>query len=221
MSDEIQGLATPTDQLDDYNALQFIIDVMIKNTVNTVDVVKVVAVDSEKHEVDVIPVVKPLLASGQPLDESEIYGLKYIQYQAGGNAVLMTPEVGDIGLILINKKDIKNIAGGIAGSYRNFSPADGVYLGGIFGFNKQPTQKVEFKTDGLHIDSAVKVFLNAPDVDVQATNVNVNSSGSATITSPSIDLGGAGGLGVARIGDSVNLTTGKIVSGSATVKAIA
>ena len=41
----------------------------------------------------------------------------------------------------------------------------------------------------------------------------------ATINCPSIDLGGAGGQPVARVGDQVDPGTHKIISGSGTVRA--
>lgn len=72
-------------------------------------------------------------------------------------------------------------------------------------------QVVHLKRDGIHIESPNKVTVEAPDVDVIADSV--------TIDSPDIGLGGAGGQPVARIGDDVDLGTGKIVSGSDRVRA--
>lgn len=72
-------------------------------------------------------------------------------------------------------------------------------------------QVVHLKRDGIVIDSPLKVTIDAPEVDVFADSV--------TIDSGDIGLGGAGGAQVARVGDDVDLGTGKIVSGSSIVRA--
>jgi len=72
-------------------------------------------------------------------------------------------------------------------------------------------QVVHLKRSGIHIESPNKVTIEAPDVEVIADSV--------TIDSPDIGLGGAGGQPVARIGDDVDLGTGKIISGSDHVRA--
>lgn len=72
-------------------------------------------------------------------------------------------------------------------------------------------QVVHLKRDGIHIDSPNKVTIEAPEVDVIADSV--------TIDSADIGLGGASGAKVARVGDDVDLGTGKIISGSDVVRA--
>jgi phage baseplate assembly protein V len=72
-------------------------------------------------------------------------------------------------------------------------------------------QKILLKRDGIRIESPFKVEVDAPEVDVTADK--------ATINSPDIGLGGDGGQPVARVGDDVDLGTGKIISGSDVVRA--
>lgn len=72
-------------------------------------------------------------------------------------------------------------------------------------------QVILLKRDGIHIDSPLKVTIEAPDVDVIADSVSIESG--------DIALGGAGGAKVARVGDDVDLATGKIISGSDVVRA--
>lgn len=72
-------------------------------------------------------------------------------------------------------------------------------------------QVVHLKRDGILIESPNKVRIEAPDVDVVADIV--------TVESDDIRLGGAGGAKVARIGDDVDLGTGKIISGCDKVSA--
>lgn len=63
---------------------------------------------------------------------------------------------------------------------------------------------VKLGRDALEIVGASKVKVSAPEVDVISENVN---------------LGGTGGQKVARVGDTVDLSTGIITSGSSKVKA--
>lgn len=72
-------------------------------------------------------------------------------------------------------------------------------------------QIVHLKRDGIHIESLNKVTIEAPDIEVIADSV--------VIDSPDIGLGGASGAKVARVGDDVDLGTGKIISGSDVVRA--
>lgn len=72
-------------------------------------------------------------------------------------------------------------------------------------------QVIHLKRDGIHIESPNKVTIEAPDVDVIADTV--------TVESDDIRLGGAGGARVARVGDDVDLGTGKIISGCDKVSA--
>ena len=70
---------------------------------------------------------------------------------------------------------------------------------------------VKLGRDALSLTAVTKVMVSAPVVDVAADRVDV--------TSDIINLGGGGGAAVARVGDDVNLSTGKIISGSSKVKA--
>jgi len=52
-----------------------------------------------------------------------------------------------------------------------------------------------------------------------ASSVTITSTGPVTVNAPTVNLGGTGGAAVARVGDTVNTSTGKIISGSAKVNA--
>lgn len=64
-------------------------------------------------------------------------------------------------------------------------------------------QKVHLKRDGISIESPLKIEVVAPEVTVLADTISL----------------GEGGEAVARVGDDVDLGTGKILSGSSKVKA--
>lgn len=72
-------------------------------------------------------------------------------------------------------------------------------------------QVIHLKRDRIAIESPLKVTIDAQTVDVTADVVTVESA--------DIRLGGAGGAKVARVGDDVDLGTGKIISGSDVVTA--
>lgn len=79
-------------------------------------------------------------------------------------------------------------------------------------------QKVHLTRDGIVIFSDTKVRIEAPNVEADCDTLAVTAD-TATITADTVNLGGTGGAKVARVGDDVNLATGKIISGSNKVKA--
>ena len=208
--------------VDNYNALIFIIESVV-NKINTADLVKVQKVNND-NTIDVIPIIRGVNTDGEAIDQSTIYGIRYLRWQYGQNALKAVPEVGDIGLIIVCKKDISDVEKGLVGSYRKFCPSDSIYIGGIFGLNAEPTQFIEFGSNGITITSPADITINAGEVSsvsVNANSVSVNAS-SVLVNATSITLGSGGGeaAGVARIGDSVDLTTGKIVGGSSITKSL-
>jgi phage baseplate assembly protein V len=65
--------------------------------------------------------------------------------------------------------------------------------------------------EAIAITAVQKIEITAPQAVVTADSVLVDSD--------DVQLGGAGGQAVARVGDDVNLSTGKIISGSSKVTA--
>lgn len=196
--------------VDDMSALLYIIRTQIESRVNTIEIVKVIKVN-EDNTIDVIPIIKGVDNEKNPIDEVPIYGIPYIRWQFGLNAIKATPAVDDIGLLLINKKDTSTIAAGIVSNNSKFNPANGIYLGGLNGLNQEPTQFIEFKENEITITGTGTININATTANINATMIN---------------LGGEGGLGVATIGKRVTTdgtqsgtTVGFIAEGSAIVNA--
>lgn len=208
MSEELQLSATPSDLVDEYNSLIYIINSEIKK-INTADLVRVIAVN--EGTIDVQPLLGSIRADGSMNETSPIYNVRYFQWQFGLNKIKAIPAIGDIGLLVCCKRDISNIENGNVGSFRQFSLADGIYIGGIEGLNQPATQSIEFSENNLKI-------IGTGTITVEAPNVNVNASTSAVVTSPSVELGGIGGAAIARVGDSV--VNGVITTGSSKVKAV-
>ena len=225
MSDELQLGTTASDLVDEYNSLIYIINSEIKK-IDTADLVRVIAVN-ENNTIDVQPLLGSIRADGSMNETSPIYNIRYFQWQFGTNKIKAIPTVGDIGLLVCCKRDISNVENGNVGSFRRFSAADGIYIGGIEGLNAEPTQIIEFGQNTLNITGTGTLNINAPTINVSGDNVNVtatatakveapvvsiNASASATITSPSVNLGGSGGKKVALDGDVV--MSGDVVVGT-------
>lgn len=221
----------PGDLVDNFNLLMYLAKSVLRE-VNTVEVVRVEEVNQGSNTITVIPIVKNANTNGNPIPESPIYNVKYIQWQYGANSIKVKPEVGDIGIIVVCKKDISSIESGIVGSFREFSVSDGIYIGGLFGFNKEPTQFIEFTENGIIITTPKTLTVNATenvvvnatgDATINGVNIEVNASGKANITAPEVNLGGEGGVPVAKQGDSVvagSTVIGTIQAAGTVVKSI-
>ena len=218
MSDkELKIGTTPSELVDRYNALIHIINSEIKK-INTADLVRVIAIND--GTIDVIPLLGTIRADGSMNEPSPIYNVRYFQWQFGLNKIKAVPVIGDIGLLVCCKQDISNVENGNVGSFRQFSMADGIYIGGIEGLNQNPTQSIEFSENNLTITGTGTINITAP-------TVNVNATSNAIVTSPSVELGGTGGQGIATIGKKVTVdgtpagtTVGFIAEGSLIVKSV-
>ncbi|KML48199.1 hypothetical protein VL15_30575 [Burkholderia cepacia] len=128
--------------------------------------------------VDVLPLVNQLDGSDNAMPHGVIHNLPYFRLQGGANAVIIDPQVGDIGLAVIEDRDISSVKANRGpanpGSKRIFDMADGLYIGGFL--NGAPSQYVQFSAAGISVVSPTKVTLQAPLVEVDAsTSFTVNS----------------------------------------------
>ena len=143
--------------------------------------------------VDVTPLVNQLDGQGNPTPHVTIYNLPYFRLQGGANGVIIDPQKGDIGVAVFASRDISQVKAtrkqGNPGSHRQYSFADGMYLGGML--NGTPTQYVQFSAAGIKIHSPIAVVLEAPDVQILAQTVEINASASATVTTPTFTVNGA------------------------------
>ena len=158
--------------------MSFIINQMTAKmqTVTLVRVVKAQGVGvNPVGSVDVQPLVAQLDGSGNAMPHGVIYNVPYFRLQGGKNAVIIDPEIGDIGLCAFASRDIsqvkQNRAAAAPPSRRRFDFADGLYLGGFL--NGTPEQYVLLNTSGMKLVSPKQIELEAPNITIKGeTQIN-------------------------------------------------
>lgn len=177
-----RGAQQQTDGTSDYNAQAFVIWQILKS-ISGARLVQVQGVTNSGGVapvgfVDVQVLVNQLDGWNNATPHGTIYNLPYFRLQGGTNAVIIDPQVGDIGVAIIEDRDISSVKANKAqanpGSKRIFDLADGLYLGGFL--NGAPQQYIQFSAAGIAVVSPTKVTLQAPLVEVDAsTSFTVNS----------------------------------------------
>lgn len=142
--------------------------------------------------VDVTPLVNQIDGQGNPTPHVTIHNVPYFRIQGGANAVIIDPEKGDIGLCCFASRDVTKVKStkkqSNPGSFRQYSMADGLYVGGML--NGTPSQYVQFSTAGIRIHSPTQIKLDAPDIMLEAQTVEINASTSTTVTTPTFTVNG-------------------------------
>jgi hypothetical protein len=181
----INGYAGQQDQGDtsgESNAIQAIARALMQR-MNTCTLVRVLAVTnagglSPVGFVDVQPLVNQVDGAGQQTPHGAVHHLPYFRLQGGANAIIIDPQVGDIGIAVFADHDISSVVNNKAqanpGSRRRFDMADGIYIGGVL--NGTPSQYVQFTASGINVVSPSKVTITAPNVEVDATTFTVNAA---------------------------------------------
>lgn len=151
---------------------------------------RVVSVESGK--VDVQPLVNMLDGEGNAIPHGVINDLPFLRLQGGGNAVIIDPQAGDIGLVVVTDIDSSSAIAARdtanPGSMRRNDLADGFYLGGLL--NAAPTQYVKFNADGIEIYSPTRVLLRSPKiVKIQAPSI-VAEADYVSLDSPLVKASG-------------------------------
>lgn len=199
-----EGQQTANTGGSDFNALQFIAKQLLSRA-NIGSLVRVVAVSnaggvSPVGTVDVLPLVNQTDGGGNVVPHVTVYGLPYFRLQGGANAIILDPQIGDIGMAVISHNDISSVKAtkdqANPGSARRNSWSDGVYFGGLL--NGIPEQYVRFSTDGIDVVSPIKIKLMAPEVQILTDVLDMQASESATMNSPENNIAGGGTVVDAR-----------------------
>lgn len=189
MADAVQGQQQVTSDGSQFNAISFIVrQLMGQMATATLVQVKSVTNDggvSPVGMVSVQPMVNQTDGSGIGEPHGIIYNIPYFRLQGGSNAVILDPQIGDIGMAVFASTDLSSVkatgAPANPSSKRRFDWADGLYVGGFL--NGTPTQYIQFSSSGVSVVSPGTVTITAPNI------VN-DASGSFTVNSPSIVLNG-------------------------------
>jgi hypothetical protein len=190
-----RGFQDPNTAASDFNALDFLVSSILAR-VATCTLVQVMGVSNDGGvspvgTVDIMPLVNQLDGANNAVPHGTIYGCPYVRIQGGANAVIIDPQVGDIGLAAFASRDISAVAATKAqanpGSLRRFDMSDGLYVGGLL--NAAPTQYIQFTQAGITIHSPTAVTVVAPAIGLQGPTT---ITGPLTVTGPaSFEGGGA------------------------------
>lgn len=177
-----KGAQRQTSSTSEYNALSFLIRQILGNA-NIATLVQIKAVTnaggvSPVGFVDVLPLVNQLDGSDNAIPHEVVHNIPYFRLQGGANAVILDPQVGDVGICMFADRDVSSVKANKAqanpGSKRRNDMADGLYVGGVL--NGTPTQYVQFSAAGINIVSPTRITLTAPLVEVDAsTSFTVNT----------------------------------------------
>lgn len=187
-SDTFPGYEQLHTRSSETNALQFLFQQLMMGNW-TAALVQVVSVTNAGALApvgfcDVNPMVHQIDGDGtNATPHGVINNIPYFRYQGGANAVILDPQVGDIGIMVCASRDISAVKvsrePNIPGSYRQFDPSDGLYIGGFL--NGVPTQYVRFSTTGIELISPTQIKLQAPDIQfVGPTHTTGAVTGDAT-----------------------------------------
>lgn len=180
------GFTDPTTTQGEWNKLRFAIQSQMAN-LNTSLPVRVKSVTG----VGVNPVgfvsieilVDEVTGNDMTIPHGEIANVPYVRLQGGSNAVIIDPEVGDIGMAVFCSRDISAVKNARQsappGSRRMHSFSDCAYMGGVL--NGAPTQYIQFTSGGIIIHSPTSVKGEAPLIQMSATDVQLGNIGGALL----------------------------------------
>jgi len=158
MADGVFGQQQAQDGASDFNTLSFVIRTALGRVRTGVPVV-VKAVHGggvgAPPTVDVQPLINAIDGQGNQTAHGTIVNLPVLRLQGGKNAIIIDPQVDDIGWLVIADRDTSALRKNQGkrsnpGSFRRFNLADGAYFGGFLN-PADPTQYVQFTTSGIKI----------------------------------------------------------------------
>ena len=180
----------------EFNALTFLVNQILSER-NFAAMVQVKAVTNDGGlspvgYVDVQPMVNQLDGNNNAVPHGVVHHLPYFRLQGGANAVILDPQVGDIGLAVFADRDISAVKAtkkpANPGSMRRSAKADGIYVGSYLGAS--PTQYVQFSASGITLVSPIAINFEAPSVAMTAPTIAINASTSVAINTPSLTHNG-------------------------------
>lgn len=184
------GTQGPESRANEFNAVEFVITQVLSKR-NYATLVQVMAVRPPPTDiepagfVDLQIMLNQIDAAGNSMPHGIVSNVPYFRLQGGANAVIIDPQVGDIGMATFADRDISSVKANRAisnpGSKRRADIADGLYTGGFL--NAAPTQYIRFTDSGIEVVSPTNVTVRAP-------TINMIGADSVTLQSASIVLDG-------------------------------
>ena len=175
MSSFSNGLLNPFATWGEFNQIEFVI-AQLTAKMQTATLVKVISCTNEGDlspvgTVEVQPLVNQIDGNGNPFPHTSIYNVPYFRLGSiAGNAVILDPAAGDIGLCVFGSRDltsaIANKAPSNPGSNRRYDYSDALYVGLMVG-GGTPSQFIRFSSDGVEIVSPSVITLKAPTINLQ------------------------------------------------------
>lgn len=217
----------PASLSDLFSAIQEIVKQYLNDYLFTCTFVEVDSLGENNAFVNVKPVIKNLNTKKEDIpitDDDIIYNVPMMTLFGGKCEISFIPEKGDIGFLIACKQDIsvfkKDKKESKIGSLRQFSFSDGVFIPLDF---KEKKEGIVIRNE----DSVLNILPESITIKTKDMIANVDT---ATINAQSVNLGGEGGKGVARLGDSVQVVVssgsssgtwnGVITSASETTKSV-
>ena len=198
-----QGTLTELVGRGEFNQLSFVVQ-QIMNKANHATLVQVVGVAAGNigpvGTVNVTPLVNMVDGQGNAIPHGIIYTLPYLRLQGGQNAIIIDPQVNDIGLCVFADQDISTVkatlAAAIPATHRRNDWADGLYIGGML--NGTPTQYIEFSNTGINVVTPGDLVMSV------SGNMTANVTGTATVTAPTVDINASSAANVTTPTMTVN-----------------
>lgn len=171
-TDQYYGQTDPTTGQGEWNKIRFLIQQQMAN-LNTSMPVKVLTVTGTGVNpvgfVSLQILVDQVTGNDKTIPHGEIANVPYVRIQGGSNAIILDPQVGDIGMALFCSRDISAVKNARQsappGSRRMYSFSDCAYLGGIL--NGAPTQYIQFTEGGILVHSANGVSVGNIQAEVR------------------------------------------------------
>lgn len=165
------GQTDLTSSLGEWNQQRFIIRQQIAK-LNTCLPVRVTAVQTTGLGpvgfVTVRILVDQISGDDMAIPHSDIPNVPYFRLQGGDKAVIIDPEVGDIGKASFCSRDISAVKNSRQsappGSRRMYSFSDCMYDGGFL--NKAPTHYIQFTNGGILLHTPGSAQIDAPVVQL-------------------------------------------------------
>lgn len=193
-----QGTQSESNSTAEYNAQLYFVEQILDRR-NHVALVQVKAVTnagelSPVGFVDVQPLANQITGENKPIAHGVLNQIPYFRMQGGTNAIILDPQVGDIGIAVFADRDISAVKAnkGVSnpGSMRRNDMADGLYIGGVL--NGKPEQYVQFSEAGIKLFSPTAIALEASSsISLKAPSITASASSSIEFTTPLFKLNGA------------------------------